>query len=89
MGKNMLKIKDNVDLNELKNFGFQYNNFGFYSIRVDLPYGEQKLYIDEDTRDISIVGAGEELLVNLFDLIQAGLVEKWCNNGRKKLKEYL
>lgn len=71
----MLKIKDSVDLKELEKFGFVYDDFGFYAIRINLPYGEQRLYVDED-RTISIVGAGEEVLVNLFDLIQAGLVEK-------------
>lgn len=72
----MLKIKDNIDLKELEKFGFIHDNFGFYAIRINLLYGEQRLYVDEEDRTISIVGAGEELLVNLFDLIQAGLVEK-------------
>ena len=72
----MLKIKDNVDLKELEKFGLKYDNFGFYEIKKELPYGIQKLYVDEDTREIAIVGAGETLLCVLFDLIQAGLVEK-------------
>lgn len=72
----IIKIKDNVNLKELEKFEFVYDKFGFYAIRINLPYGEQRLYVDEEDRTISIVGGGEELLVNLFDLIQAGLVEK-------------
>ena len=72
----MLKIKDNVDLKELEKFGFKYDNFGYWFIKVELPYGHQNMTIDEQDRSIAIYGAGEELLCNLFDLIQAGLVEK-------------
>ena len=72
----MLKIKDNVDLKQLENFGFVYDNFGFYEIKKEIAFGRQKLCISEDTREIAIIGAGETLLCNLFDLIQAGLVEK-------------
>ena len=72
----MLKIKDNVDLKELEKFGFKYNNFGFYEIYIELSYGKQRLYIDEDTREIDIVGSGGTILCKLFDLIQSALVEK-------------
>lgn len=71
----MLKIKDNVDLKELEKFGIKYDeedncyNGNWISIEI---YDE--IYHKENTRKI-YVGASA-YLDTLYDLIQAGLVEK-------------
>lgn len=73
----MLKIKDNVDLKELEKFGFEedkfyykYNTaFGFCWIwkdNYDLSPREIELQRIETSEDLEII----------FDLCQAGLVEK-------------
>ena len=72
----MLKIKDNVDLKELEKFGLNFNSFGYYYAKIELPYGCQKIMVDCDDKSINIVGAGENLLDIIYDLIQAGIVEK-------------
>ena len=60
----MLKIKDNVDLKELEKFGF-HKEFDYYE-------GYDTI-VDCYSREIEVYEGGEE---KLFDLIQAGLVEK-------------
>lgn len=71
----MLKIKDNVDLNELEKFGAKYNEaMGSYD------FYDGSLYVWEDVRELTFelsFGVTEsEIMTTLFDLIQAGLVEK-------------
>ena len=68
----MLKIKDNVTSKQLKKFGFKKDTFGYsyeYNIREDfINIGTDRTIV------ISIYyGHLEDVL---FDLIQAGLVEK-------------
>ena len=60
----MLKIKDNVDLKELEKFGF-HKEFDYYE--------GYDIIVDCYSRRIEVYEGGEE---KLFDLIQAGLVEK-------------
>lgn len=79
----MLKIKDNVDLKELEKFGFKnvsYKNY-VYTPKVDIDLNE--IWVDGDTKKIDIIDYThnveyiiDENLDKLFDLIQAGLVEK-------------
>jgi len=76
----MLKIKDDVDLKELEKFGFKVsdnvadvNNVSCLTFKF--------LTISQTTRDIDICSGydevnGDEEIEKLFDLIQAGLVEK-------------
>lgn len=75
----MLKIKDNVDLKELEKFGFEEKGGGFV-------YGDDQeccLYVEAD-RNIGVycvttcidTDVEDYILNKLFDLIQAGLVEK-------------
>ena len=75
----MLKIKDNVDLKELEKFGFVNNGEWFYTddrTREILCIQENK-YIYFELEEVGLYGAlVEDLLYKLFDLIQAGLVEK-------------
>lgn len=78
----MLKIKDNVDLKELEKFGFKYDRYNnFFS--KEIYESDCRLVVDADkvicydnysTADMSYHSV--ELLTELFDLIQAGLVEK-------------
>ena len=70
----MLKIKDNVDLKELENLGFKdignfYRMAWFIGNEV-----EDYICIYKKTREISLYRGG--YIEDLFDLIQAGLVEK-------------
>lgn len=76
----MLKIKDNIDLKELENFGFKYDHYC-----CDKEGNDCLLYsflsISPCNRTISISSGvdevnGDDEIEKLFDLIQAGLVEK-------------
>lgn len=73
----MLKIKDNVDLEKLKDFGFYYNNdIGQYVLNLI----NEPLTINVWNRKINIYDyktLTENILSNtLYDLITSGLVEK-------------
>ncbi len=76
----MLKIKDNVDLKELEKYGFKYfiNGCGTYGYSINLLKGyvtiveKDNEYDGFDERRIPL-NITQELL---YDLIQAGLVEK-------------
>lgn len=73
----MLKIKDNVDLKELKKFGFIFRANLFYK-----PSKKDKdlvdILINQESKIIDCSGllGHDEKLDTLYDLIQAGLVEK-------------
>ena len=78
----MLKLKDNVNLEELEKFGFEKYPRVYVknNIRINCNLEEnKKIYIDEQTRIISI-GIGlfntDVELETIFDLIKADLVEK-------------
>lgn len=78
----MLKIKDNVDLKELEKFGFEfkpnvYKEKECYVIYKQDRFGQYyvKLSINIHTRLIR-VSASIEVINILYDLIEAGLVEK-------------
>jgi len=81
----MLKIKDNVDLKELEKFGFEeYKEHNGYVYDI-IPYVKNRQYsyieIFNETRRISCLEYVEfeyqqQAVEILFDLIQAGLVEK-------------
>lgn len=72
----MLKIKDNVDLKELEKFGFKLDQDEWYLKRVKRCY----IFIKPLSRQIIIRAStyGEEIeqIEVIYDLIQAGLVEK-------------
>lgn len=70
----MLKIKDNIDLKELEKFGFT-------KIRSNYLYDANCIHnyieIIEYSRKINIVDLSNKKIEDkIFDLIQAGLVEK-------------
>jgi hypothetical protein len=76
----MLKIKDNVDLEMLKDFGFEISQT-LKEEPTELYDGKDtfiELYDDIDdiwnTREICVIGSA--YLDTVYDLIQAGLVEK-------------
>ena len=72
----MLKIKDNVDLKELEKFGFKEHE----DYKDTLTDGKlhielyDSIYNVPNTRKIYALSSG--YLDSLYDLIQAGLVEK-------------
>lgn len=74
----MLKIKNNVDLKELEKFGFEYDAEEFEYIQKT-AYPHICIFDDEHWanihRQICNVWNGADVDI-LFDLIQAGLVEK-------------
>ena len=77
----MLKIKDNVDLKDLEKFGFKESENKMYYIYED-EESYEILGVSKDCNTIYIQSensfsiAEEGSLDILFDLIQAGLVEK-------------
>lgn len=73
----MLKIKDNVDLKELKNLMFLESEQYYYYPVVDCSV-ELRVWKSDRTLYISVNDYEDyvEDLDKLFDLIQAGLVEK-------------
>ena len=78
----MLKIKDNVNLKELEKFEFTFDNYhNFYSKEVYMS--DCRLVVDADrvlcydnNSDADMTYHSCQLLDEVFDLIQAGLVEK-------------
>lgn len=83
--KIMLKIKDNVNLKELENYGFEKRksktNIIYYNLGKDELGANNRIVVIKKDRDMEVdistdlKGYSEELEV-LYDLIQAGLVEK-------------
>ena len=70
----MLRIKPDVDLKELEKFGFIFCEYELYHLSFD-EYNYINVY--EYSREITFVCLNDERTKNLlFDLIQAGLVEK-------------
>lgn len=70
----MLKIKDDVDLKELEKFGF-FESYGAYTKHTANAFW----HIKKKDRKITFssgMGLWTRILIDLFDLIQAGLVEK-------------
>ena len=78
----MLKIKDNVDLKELDKFGFEYkeyslesSNYKFYDFTpnnsisvIQIEIISRLIYLNDNNK--------YDGLSKIYDLIQAGLVEK-------------
>lgn len=73
----MLKIKDDVDLKELEKFGFKKEGCTY-----EVFFGDAVIWVGNDKKvyfsTIDYFGdeTGDDVLEFLFDLIQAGLVEK-------------
>ena len=76
----MLKIKDNIDLKELEKFGFvEYEKwYGFNRSRYDISLNVNKTYrqIEIYSGEFSDLEDGRKVEPMLYDLIQAGYVEK-------------
>lgn len=82
----MLRIKDNVDLKELKEFDFSYkenkrlplNSVWEWNNMLEIKgNSDEQIYIKAlDTREITVISTCGIALNKLYDLIQAGLVEK-------------
>ena len=80
----MLKIKDNVDLKELEKFGFKGSPEHYKMYYLDNTLGSSVCMINiyTLTRKIQVVESfySEAWVEVLFDLINAGLVEKVEND---------
>lgn len=75
----MLKIKDGIDIKELEKFGFRYTkNSNFPTLSIQEYYYDYvgTIAIYENTRVIIVKHTGDETMDTLYDLIQAGIVEK-------------
>ena len=76
----MLKVKDNVDLKELENFGFKYNDYsGQYKICERNIDGATYIYINVWNKKILFrqdKSLDKECLNVLYDLIKYDLIEK-------------
>ena len=78
----MLKIKDSVDLKELEKFGFEEeeNNYFYYGFTRPDCNSEIRMYVDKKDRTITtgfdMYVAEDKIHDKIYDLIQAGLVEK-------------
>lgn len=78
----MLKIKDNVDLKELEQFGFKDmidEGVNYYIKQFEFEGEFRAYWIERDTRIIEIETNTRMTVVldeNIYDLIQAGLIEK-------------
>lgn len=72
----MLKIKDNVDLKELENFGFvdceKINSMNVFYATTTSP---SHVEIGKKNRKIWITGFADEELIPVYNLIKADLVE--------------
>lgn len=75
----MLKIKDNVDLKELEKFGFYYEQYAWVNHKAIYfwrAYGYDYSVSIYNDRTIHLIRPSKQAYCLLFDLIQAGLVEK-------------
>lgn len=71
----MLKIRDNIDLEELKKFGFTLNDDEWYF--ADLY--NANIYVKPISRKVIIRSYDRHEIENIdiiYDLIQEGLIEK-------------
>ena len=73
----MLRIKDSVDLKELEKFGFKEEKWHCSSYNQDIHIFAKNLFsIDVNTRTFTFINIDFYDLDLIYDLIQAGLVEK-------------
>ena len=75
----MLKIKDDVDLKELEKFGFKYSKgedwHNFSLDDIDLSLGDHRELIINSVEEM-LNESISEFVSYIYDLIEAGLVEK-------------
>ena len=76
----MLKIKDNIELKELEKFEF-IRDACYLDEYGNTMYSYEFLVISIKTRELFICSGydnvfGDKEIIKLYDLIQAGLVEK-------------
>ena len=69
----MLKIKEEVDLKELEKFGFENDKKTYI---LNNPFNIAILMIGIKDKNIVILHGDTQTGETLYDLIQAGLVEK-------------
>lgn len=90
----MLKIKNNIDLEELEKFGF-YKSKEISLIGTDIygykyKLGDAIIFISKNTKEIDLLYADtddyEEFMDKIFDLMQNNLIEKMSNYKDDELK---
>lgn len=84
----MLKIRDDIDLKELEKFGFEFIEAkGIYANRylyldedvcqsIEISANDRTICVEDTSESYSFGAIVDKALTVLFDLIQAGLVEK-------------
>ena len=76
----MLKVKDSIDLKQLKDLGFKQAGNGeyFYETATSLEciFVQPNRHIYIETKSMYYGAIVEDLLYKLFDLIQEGIIEK-------------
>ncbi len=80
----MLRIKDDVDLRELEKFGFKYGTRDRIIYKTKSNGMESSIYVDllpcRRNNELTIASTSyalpEKIANKLYDLIQAGLVER-------------
>lgn len=77
----MLKIKDNVDLKVLENYGFKKDSYSPSKIEGEYDYTYEFLRIDISNREIFLSSGVDEIngdleILKLYDLIKDNLIEK-------------
>lgn len=81
----MLKIKDNINLKELEKFDFVYkenkklphNSTWDWNNMLEIKENKEQIYIRAfNKREITVYSTCGIAIDKLYDLIQAGLVEK-------------
>ena len=70
-----LKIKDSVDLKELEKFGFELIPSTLLGELACL-YVYEEMLVDTRTKEIKAFKMRMSAVIKLFDITQAGLVEK-------------
>lgn len=71
----MLKIKDNVDLKELEKFGFELVSSAILG-KLAYFYVYEEMLVDIKTKEIKAFKMRMPAVIKVFDITQAGLVEK-------------
>ena len=70
-----LKIKDNIDLKELEKFGFELQAISILGEPIQF-YVYEEMLVNTKTREITAFKMRMPAVIKLFDITQAGLVEK-------------
>ena len=76
-----LRIKSNIDLQELEKYGFKKDSYSPSKIEGEYDYTYEFLRIDISNREVFLSSGVDEIngdleILKLYDLIKADMVEK-------------